>query len=47
MSENARFWRIYRDEAIEFDNDKIDEWHKTIDWLLIFVRIRVFIPLLY
>jgi hypothetical protein len=39
MSDNARVWKIYRDEAIEFDNENIGEWHKTIDWLLIFVRL--------
>jgi hypothetical protein len=38
MGDNARFWKIYRDEANEIDNDNIGEWHKTIDWLLIFVR---------
>jgi hypothetical protein len=38
MGENARIWKIYRDEAIEFDKDNIDEWHNTLDWLLIFVR---------
>ena len=38
LAPNARVWKIYRDEAIEFDKDLLDEWHKTIDWMLIFVR---------
>jgi hypothetical protein len=41
MGENARIWKIYREEAIEFDTDKIDEWHKTLDWLLVFVRLNL------
>lgn len=36
-SENARLWRIYRDEASTHDKTLLDGWHKTLDILLIFV----------
>ena len=38
LAPNARIWKIYRDEAIEFDKEEFDEWHKVLDWTLIFVR---------
>ena len=34
---NARVWKVYRDEALEYDNAQLDEWNKTLDILLIFV----------
>ena len=37
LKPNARVWKIYRDEAIEYDDFQLDEWHKILDWLLIFV----------
>ncbi len=41
MSENARIWSIYLDEAADFDANMLAEWRDTIDVLLVFVR-RVF-----
>ncbi|SJL12458.1 uncharacterized protein ARMOST_15885 [Armillaria ostoyae] len=36
MSENARIWPIYNEEAAEFDANMLAEWRDTIDVLLVF-----------
>ncbi|KZV79385.1 hypothetical protein EXIGLDRAFT_757013 [Exidia glandulosa HHB12029] len=36
MSENARVWTVYRDEAAIRDEAMLDGWNKTLDILLIF-----------
>ncbi len=38
MSENARVWQTYVEEAVSFDGEKLDEYRDTIDVLLVFVR---------
>ena len=38
MSENARIWSIYLDEAADFDANMLAEWRDTVDVLLVFVR---------
>lgn len=37
MSNNARIWRIYIDEARKFDTVMIDGWNRSLDVLLVFV----------
>ncbi|KAG7453222.1 uncharacterized protein BT62DRAFT_878890, partial [Guyanagaster necrorhizus] len=37
MSDNARIWSIYLDEATEFDTNMLAEWGDAIDVLLIFL----------
>lgn len=37
MSENARVWKVYQDEATIQDDALLDAWNKTLDILLIFV----------
>lgn len=39
MSENARIWPIYNEEAADFDANMLAEWRDTIDVLLVFVRL--------
>lgn len=39
-SDHARVWKVYRDQAKEHDEKLLDGWNKTLDILLIFVRIR-------
>ncbi|KZV80412.1 hypothetical protein EXIGLDRAFT_845540 [Exidia glandulosa HHB12029] len=36
MSENARVWKVYQDEATLKDDAMLDGWNKTLDILLIF-----------
>ncbi|PBK65207.1 hypothetical protein ARMSODRAFT_892135, partial [Armillaria solidipes] len=36
MSENARIWPIYLEEAADFDASMLAEWRDTIDVLLVF-----------
>ena len=36
--QNARVWKVYRDEAMASDGLMLDGWNKTLDILLIFVR---------
>ncbi|KZV82238.1 hypothetical protein EXIGLDRAFT_729988, partial [Exidia glandulosa HHB12029] len=36
MDDNARVWRVYKDEAIAYDRSMLDGWNKTLDILLIF-----------
>jgi len=38
MSEVARVWRIYIDEATKFDSSLAEGWNRGIDVLLVFVR---------
>ena len=40
-SGNARVWRVYRDRANDMDQDVIGGWNKTLDVLLIFVRLDI------
>ncbi len=40
MSDNARVWQTYVEEAVSFDGEKLDEYRDTIDVLLVFVRIE-------
>ena len=37
LGESARVWKIYYDEATEFDEDMIREYKESIDVLLVFV----------
>ncbi len=37
MSDNARIWPIYLEEAADFDANMLAEWRDTIDVLLVFV----------
>lgn len=39
LDETARVWRIYYDEAIEVDDETIQEYNESIDILLVFVSI--------
>ncbi len=41
MSENARIWSIYLEEAADFDANMLAEWRDTIDVLLVFVRLAI------
>ncbi|KAK0443163.1 hypothetical protein EV421DRAFT_1710199, partial [Armillaria borealis] len=36
MSDNARIWPIYNEEAADFDANMLAEWRDTIDVLLVF-----------
>lgn len=38
LGPNARFYKVYRDEATAQDEAMLDSWNKTLDILLIFVR---------
>lgn len=38
VADNARVWKVYRDEATEDDKTLLNAWNKTLDILLIFVR---------
>ncbi len=38
MSDKARIWPIYNEEAADFDANMLAEWRDTIDVLLVFVR---------
>ena len=38
MAENARLWKIYYNEAQNFDNEMLQEYNQSIDVLLVFVR---------
>ena len=38
MAPNARFWRVYLDEAHIYDAEMIEGWRDTLDVLLVFVR---------
>ena len=40
-SENARVWKLYRDERSNADRNMLDTWNKTLDVLLIFVRVSI------
>ena len=42
MGDDAQFWKVYRDEAIKFDTDIINEWNRMLDWLLVYVRINFY-----
>jgi hypothetical protein len=37
FSENARLWKVYKDEAEKSDGDKLALWNQTLDVLLLFV----------
>lgn len=37
LSDNARVWRIYYDEAVEGDEEMVQEYKESIDILLVFV----------
>ncbi len=39
MSDKARIWPIYNEEAADFDANMLAEWQDTIDVLLVFVRL--------
>ncbi|KAK0186815.1 hypothetical protein F5146DRAFT_935668, partial [Armillaria mellea] len=39
MSDNARVWQTYVEEAVAFDGEKLDEYRDTIDVLLVFAGI--------
>jgi hypothetical protein len=41
MSDNARVWRVYNDEADRTDMEMVDGWKGTLDTLLIFVSATV------
>ncbi|KZV90718.1 hypothetical protein EXIGLDRAFT_648927, partial [Exidia glandulosa HHB12029] len=36
LADNARVWKVYRDEAIQHDDGLLDGWNNTIDILLTF-----------
>ncbi|KZV89523.1 hypothetical protein EXIGLDRAFT_677978, partial [Exidia glandulosa HHB12029] len=36
LEDNARVWRVYRDEATLYDKSMLNGWNKTLDILLIF-----------
>jgi hypothetical protein len=44
MSDNARVWRVYNDEADRIDAEMVDGWRSTLDTPLIFVRSPDFGP---
>ena len=37
MSQTARVWKIYYDEAQQYDDEKLQEYNQSIDVLLVFV----------
>ncbi|KAK0471510.1 hypothetical protein IW261DRAFT_1511761 [Armillaria novae-zelandiae] len=39
LSPRGRFWRTYLDEAAHLDGSMLDEYHKTIDQLLVFASL--------
>ncbi|KAK0209891.1 hypothetical protein IW262DRAFT_1231194, partial [Armillaria fumosa] len=39
LSPQGRFWRAYIDEAANLDGSMLDEYHKTIDQLLVFAAL--------
>lgn len=39
MATNARVWRVYLDEAGQFDMDMVENFRDTVDVILVFVRI--------
>jgi hypothetical protein len=39
LSENARVWRVYNDEADQRDAEMVEGWRSTLDTLLIFVSL--------
>lgn len=39
MEPNARFWRVYLDEAGQFDSNMAENFKDTVDVILVFVRI--------
>lgn len=39
LSPQGRFWRTYLDEAANLDGSMLDEYHKTIDQLLVFAAL--------
>lgn len=43
MTDNARVWKVYADEAVKFDQDRLTQWNGTLDVLLLFVRLGMHI----
>ena len=41
LNDNARVWKVYRDEAIQHDDGLLQAWNNTINILLTFVRSSV------
>ena len=39
FGDNARVWKIYYDEAIEYDTTLIQEYKESLDVLLVFVSV--------
>jgi hypothetical protein len=39
MEPDARVWRVYNDEADNYDKEMLDGWHETLNVLLTFARI--------
>lgn len=37
-------WKVYRERAEEQDQDQLRGWNQTLDILLIFVSMLVFLP---
>jgi hypothetical protein len=46
MSDDARVWRVYNDEAERVDAEMVEGWRSILDTLLIFVRFDI-LPLYY
>ena len=45
LAENARVWKVYREEAIQHDDGVLSGWNNTIDILLTFVCSRVLVTI--
>lgn len=41
MDPGARFWRVYLDEAAEFDLDTVENIKDTVDVILVFVSLSL------
>jgi hypothetical protein len=41
LTENARVWRVYNDEADRSDAEMVAGWTSTLDTLFIFVRVLI------
>ncbi|THU83630.1 hypothetical protein K435DRAFT_784121 [Dendrothele bispora CBS 962.96] len=46
MGPSARVWKVYNQEIIRIDSDRIEDWRDGLDSLLVFVRKSYFITFL-